>query len=373
MRAAILIAALLGCTDPEIDMQVVMSSQLQMKDASCVTAVEVHATGKDYPNDPMDFTSKCMHLAGATYGELQGQMHGAYTIKLPATGLGGVEVYGWASPIGAPDPCLPQPTQFTTPDLAFFSSAKYVGQSQIDLPIQPNLGCTATQLKVRMVDVFAASSGTSPSSASCAAAEIGDSMNAGVGIGSMVSKLAGVGTEFFGNLNGANLSGGLATFNGLTEVDSSGCLALSGSDDLGGSTSCVVGGTPVCAGPGETELGYVTDPINNSLFMTDQALVQQWHGMVIGAVWTSGATRTPIAGATITIDPMHGVVEYIDPPPMGSSSVAKRSDGKTGPSGLFVVYVDTVVQATVAGNGLSRNVLMASPDDYTAVELISLP
>ena len=61
----------------------------------------------------------------------------------------------------------------------------------------------------------------------------------------------------------------------------------------------------------------------------------------------------------------HGKVVYIDPPASAGDIVHVRSDqSATGPSGLFMLYTDTLASVKVSGGGKTRTVTLGTTDDY---------
>lgn len=61
--------------------------------------------------------------------------------------------------------------------------------------------------------------------------------------------------------------------------------------------------------------------------------------------------------------------------PTRVATIARRSrtDGKTGPSGLFMLYADTLVTAKVTANGSTRNVTLGATDQLVAGAMIVMP
>ena len=102
----------------------------------------------------------------------------------------------------------------------------------------------------------------------------------------------------------------------------------------------------------------------------DAQLMTKFPGVVFGSVWSNGATKTTLAGATVTIDQVHGKVLYIDPPNASGLLPVRADQSGTGPSGLFVLYTDTLINAKITAGGASRMVTLGSADETTAAAMI---
>lgn len=357
MRRAAVLALLAGCTDPVVDMQLVLPQNAESYDTSCITAVQVVTTGANILTDAEDWRSGCIELEGAaSYQAIRDAIRGRFEVAVPQSGLSGVEVYG----VSGPSAC-----DFGG-DLLFYGRGDYIGQDEIQIPLTHNLDCARNQLRVRMVDMFALASG-----ATC---EVAGTMhgNAEAGAGTIVPRLYGGGAAYFGGVSWAPATGNLVTFAAPTQTAAQSCLAIDGGDEQGGSTSCVVGGTGVCAAPGETELAYVPYAIAGNAANYDSTLLVKYPGMVYGSVWANGATKTPLAGAKVTVDPERGKVIYLDPPDAGGMLPVRADQSVTGPSGLFALYADSLVDVTVTGNGITRELTLGTADDYVAGALIVL-
>ena len=354
--AALLVVS--ACADPVVDMELVLPQQSM--NTSCVTAVEVHANGATYPQVKEDRVVSCIDIQpGATYAAVRDSIRGKFSLGVPDTGLASLEIYGWAGVAACKDDMDP----FVTPDLMFFGSAEYIGQDTIQLPITPNLDCTRSQVKVRLVDMFALIGG-----ATCTTASTFADGAAGAGLGTLVPKAYGKGVEMYGNIDGANTVANLVSFEGYTKTGTKSCLAIDGGSAMAGSTGCVVGGTPVCAGAGEIEHVVLGNAILANDANFDNSIAASFPGIVIGSVWNAG--KTPIAGATVEVPASHGKVVYVD---LNGSTLTPRSQPSTGPSGLFMLYADTLVTAKVTANGATRNVTLGATDELVAGAMIVMP
>lgn len=362
MRGLYAIACFAACADPVLDMQLVLPKNADTFDTTCITAVDVRVTGGNYLQDDKDFRRSCIEIpGGSSYSAIRNAIRGKFEVEIPDTGLTGVEIYGWSGTAA----CKYDDEPFFTPDLLFLGRGDYIGQERVDIPVVPNVSCAKNEVKARMVDMFALVAG-----ATC---QVAGTMNgaASIGVGTLAPRLYGKGTRFFGNAAGASAVGNLSTFIGPTVTGPRSCLALdSGDQNASASISCVIGGASVCAGPGELELATVPFAITAVAGNFDPALMVKFPGVVYGSVWINGATKSTLSGAKVTVDPAHGKVIYVDPPNAQGVLVPRADQSATGPSGLFVLYADTLVSVKVAGGGFTRNVTLGAMDESPAGAII---
>lgn len=363
MRGILALALLVGCADPVIGMEIVMPAE-QTFDTSCITAAEIRVTGTDFLADFDDHEDECIEIQGGTsYTAIRDAMRGKFDIDITDTGITGIEIFGWSGVTACQISLEHDP--FLSPDLLFYGHASYIGQDRIDVPIAPNLNCATTNVNVRMYDMFALVAG-----ATCQAANttVGDT---GVGVGTLLPREYGKGSVWFGNMNGGNTMNNMSSFSARTQTGSKSCLAFDGGGEMwGGSTGCFVGGTSVCAGPGEYEHPIVPNSILARAENFDVQLMTKFPGVVFGSVWSSGATKTPVAGATVSIDQAHGKVIYLDAPNASGVLAARADQSGTGPSGLFVLYTDTLINAKITAGALTRMVTLGSADTTSAAAMI---
>jgi hypothetical protein len=361
LAALLLVAA---CTDPVVDMQLVMPKNADSFDTSCITAVEVRVTGEHYLQDPTDVKRQCIEISGGTsYAAIRDAIRGKFELAIPDSGLAGVEIYGLSGPSACKEPA----SQFASPDLLFYGRGDYIGQDRLDIPLIPNLSCTRSTVNVRIVDMMALIGG-----ATCTtAANIGTTGWAS--IGTLAPRLWGKGSEFHGGLDWANANGNLATFQGASKTGTLSCPVIDGGSEAGGSTGCAVtGGASVCAAAGEIEHPLIPTAILANTANYDATLMTKFPGVVIGSVWANGTTKTPLAGAQVSLDAAHGKVIYLDPPNAAGAMTPRASQDATGPSGLFALYTDTVASVKVSANNLSRTVLLGAADETYAGAMIVL-
>jgi hypothetical protein len=360
---AIFLVISAACSDPAVELQIELPANASQWDTSCVTSIEVRAVGQHYPVDPTDFTSAVLQLPSAapTYADIHDMIRDKVVLDLPKTGLAGVSVTGWSAPANFQQPA---DSWYPTADLAFFAKEGYIGQDVIELPIVPNVSCAKTPVRVRIVDLFALVA--AGSSASCSSVTTLTDNASWSGAGTIVPRWFGSGLEFYGDQSSALAMANLVAFSAPTQVGPDSCFALTGSDDTGTSTGCIARGPSVCAGAGELEIAATN---YNAAGAADQTLRKTLPGIIFGSVWTDQATKTPIAGATVGVDPKHAKVFYIDPNASGQFTVRGDQSG-TGPSGMFVVYADAIVQATITGGGKTRTLALGATEHSTAGVLV---
>ncbi len=366
MRTILALALFVGCADPVVEMELLMPAQ-QSFDTSCITAVEIRVTGTDFLQDFDDHEDECIEIqGGSSYTAIRDAMRGKFDIDITDTGITGIEIFGWSGPTACQVSLEHDP--YLSPDLLFYGHGGYIGQDRVQVPIEPNLNCARTNVNVRMYDMFALVAG-----ATCQAANttVGD---AGIGAGTLRPREYGKGSVWFGNMNGGAAMNNLSSFSAPTQTGPKSCLGFDGgSETWGGSTGCFIGGTSVCAAPGEYEHPIIPSSILGRAENYDVQLMTKFPGVVFGSVWSSGATKTPVAGATVSVDQMHGKVIYLDAPNAMGVMAARADQSGTGPSGLFALYTDTLINAKITAGGQTRNVTLGSADTTTAAVMIVVP
>jgi hypothetical protein len=329
--------------------------------AQCITAVEVYANGATYPANQNDFVESCVEItAGSTYASVRDAIRGKFTLGMPDTGLGSLEIYGWNGPGGCNfDDNTP------SPNLLFFGKAEYIGQDKIQLPLVPNVDCATQQVKIRMVDMMALVNGGTCATATTVGTQPFAEM------GTLLPRNYGKGVDFYGGTDGANMQANLATFDAHTKIGVKTCIAVNGGSETGGSVGCNVGGGTVCAAAGETEHAYIPDDIYSAALTVDQAQLAKFPSAILGSVWSNA--KTAVSGATVEVDSAHAKVYYVDPPAAGTSQLRVRTDNATGPSGLFLVYTDTLVSATIKTAAGTRTVTLGAPTAEVSASMIVMP
>ncbi len=341
MRVALALGVLVGCADPAVTLNIQPPANQANFDTSCVTTFEMYADGANYPADTADFNSIELTLdqPAATYADLLAEVRGKFNIPIPATGLSGVEVYGWNGVSGFG-------TVTVNPELAFLAVQKYAGSEDFTVPLIPNMSCARNTVKVRPLDL-AAFLASAPRN--CAAGAVTDGS---LTLGTLTPALWKAGTYFWGGvISGTIGADGTSTMQGSSTIGPKSCIAGSGglADDT--STSCMTG-PGVCGKPGEFEL-----PIfNNTYYVNsvDKVIQSKFQSFVIGAVFDTN--RASIAGATVEIDPTKGQVVYADFDPIGQAFKAVPNATATTASGLYLIYTNELIDAKITSGTKSQTV-----------------
>jgi hypothetical protein len=366
MRSVAVLLVFAACADPVVEMQLVLPKNADNFDTSCINAVEVRVTGANFLNDPDDYERSCIPIEGGTsYAAIREAIRGKFEVLIPDSGISGIEIYGWSGPTACEIAAEDDP--FESPNLLFAGRGDYIGQDRVDIPVVPNLSCARSQLTVKQTDMFALIGGKT-----CAQAGAADVIGAsGIGIGTLMTRLYGKGARYYGNLDGGEVIGGAAvSFTGPTVTGPRACLAMDiGDFNLGGSTSCVVGGASVCAGPGEVEVASIPYALLGTDNL-DTSLMTKFPVHVLATVWSNATPRTLLSGATVQIDPNHAKVIYLDPPNTAGIMVARADQSSTGPSGLFALYADSVVAVKVTAGAATRTVTLGSPNEFSGAAMI---
>ncbi|MBA3540868.1 MAG: hypothetical protein H0T79_14745, partial [Deltaproteobacteria bacterium] len=347
-RAWILIAVA-ACADPVVELQLQLPSDPMLDDTSCITNIELYADGNNYPADSTDYTNITLPIttSPANYAAVQAAIRGKFEVPVPASGLKNVEMYGWSGEPGWTTTAVP-------PELVFFARGDYTGDETIVVPIVPNIGCTRKPVTVRALDLVKLIS--TPPPYTCANGAVPDAA-AGISLGTLTPSLYNErALVFWGGFSGANLTDGIAQFEGATTVGDTSCLAFSGGNATAGSISCAYG-KGACGGSGEFENVFVDGAIAfNSL---DQSLINLYKTVVIGLI--VDGTRQPIAGATVAVDDALGKVVYVDFD-LATQKFTPVTGTATSASGLFMLYAKTLVAATVSADGKAPKVYRLGAD-----------
>lgn len=358
---ALLLLATAACADPVVEMEIVLPKASDAMGVQCINAVEVYANGATYPSNQNDFVESCVEItASSTYASVRDAIRGKFTLGMPDTGLGSIEIYGWNGPGGCNfDDNTP------SPNLLFIGKAEYIGQDTVELPLIPTVDCTTQQVKIHMVDMMALVTGGTCATATTVGTQSFAEM------GTLYPRNYGKGVDFYGGTDGANMLNNVAAFDAHTKVGGKSCLAVNGGSETGGSVGCNVGGATVCAAAGEMEHAYIGDAIYSAALTVDQAQLAKFPSAILGSVFSAG--KTPVAGATVEVDAAHAKVYYVDPPAAGTTSLRVRTDNATGPSGLFLVYADNLVSATIKAGAGTRTVTLGAPTAEVSASMIVMP
>jgi hypothetical protein len=345
---------LCACAEPAVEMRLVLPANGDVFDTSCLTSIEVYVNGRNYLEDDDDDRSSCRDLDGdvSSYQAIVETIRGKFEVPIPDSGLLGIEVYGYSTGCNVDGG-----------DVLFVGRGDYNGHDRIDIPLMPNVSCARNEVKIRSFDMFALIGG-----ATCdAAGTYQDGVSASVG--TIFPWPYERGTTFASTVLRAPATGNLATLTGMTKTGPVSCLAIDAGTEDDHSTSCAVGGAAVCAAAGEIEHATLPSLVVDNLQNYDAMIMAQFPNIILGSVWSSGATKAPIAGATIDVDPEHGKVVYVDVP-TANGLLPVRTARSTGASGLFTIYADAVLNAKVTANGQTRTVRIAGSDEGLAAAMI---
>ena len=126
----------------------------------------------------------------------------------------------------------------------------------------------------------------------------------------------------------------------------------------------------MCAATGEYEQPFIPGPILNATLAMDATLNAKYPAMYLISVWNNNATRSTITGATVDVDPNHAKVVYVDPPAAGTNVLKVRSGTGTGPSGLALVYLDSLVSAKITAGTLTTTITIGAPDATVGAAMV---
>ena len=363
MRRAYLLTLLLAaCGDKAVDVSLRMPSAATqaMYDTSCVTAVEIYVNGGNYPDDDGDYLRDCIDVTtpAMTFSELRERIRGKFDMKIPASGLSGIELYAYNGSCTAANP--------RDYDLVAYGSAPYLGEDSIAVPVTPNLSCKQGDYQLRTVDILKyAKTGM------CAQSVWTQGK---IGLSTM-SPLPFTETAYWwGGQSSGMATTGVASVRGLAlGIGANSCLAASLYTTQYDEVTCMAPADQrVCATGGELEAPMID--VNVGYSSADATKINRWGAVVYGVVVGPAA----IANATVTIDEADkdkGEVVYLDMPPgveNGTGTLASRPGTSTGPSGLFAVYTQSLVHITISGNGKTVTRTVGTEEDYISAVLVKL-
>ncbi len=368
LRLAPITLAAAACTDPVVNMELHMPPNAATFDTSCVSAVSVVVAGANYSQDASDFILSCQEItAHDRLAGVHDAIRGKFELKIPDSGMSGIELFGLAGP----QPCAPP--ELVTPDVIFHSAAPYIGQDKLDLAITTTMDCAKQQVKVRPLELFALVGGATPSATNCTAAAVPDADQGYATLGQIMARPFSPGVDFWGGFRGADVTGGIAAFSAATTGLDKSCLAYDTASANGFGTGCTMTGAHVCAGADELDAPFIDRAIANEALVFDELLLAKWDSMVFVSVWDNGNPKRPIAGAKIELAATDGQVIYIDPPAVGATRLGKRGDTATGTSGLALVYTNKLANVKINANGATREVTIGAPDWSPGAALVVMP
>jgi hypothetical protein len=368
VKRLVLVAGLAACSDPVVEMHLVVPPDIASIDTSCMQGIVFYVDGGRYPADLNDYQGSCVNVtAPPTMADLPTALRGKVDMQIPPDGLHAVEIYGLNVACGASG-------SPSSADLIFQGAEPYTGDSELTITAVPNAACTSHSISVKPVDMLKLIA--SPTH-DCAAATLPDGPSTTVYFGTYFPYLTTPSAAFYGDVEGASQQNGVVTATGLDSIGPDACLAFDGYDgsDLS-STSCALDTPPVCAAAGQHELAVVSYTVINSSI--DQSLVNKYGGYVVGSVWAkSGATKAPVANATVTIDgATQGEIHYMTPMGDLSSTTGRLVEGgsATGTSGLFVLYTGDITALTISANDQQQHVrVMGSKSLSYGAAMIMMP
>jgi len=348
-----------GCGDKviELNFQAPAASVATQYNVSCVRAVRVDLDGANYPENGGDYEQDCIDIepGSATFSQILDRLRGEIDVALPASGLSGVEVYGHA---GACDSARPQDF-----DLVFYSSAAYVGQDTLVLPMTPNVSCEPVDTVVRPIDILKL-----VATKQCAMAAWTEGKLALTTV--MTTPFTGD-AYWWGGQYSAPIVNGVAAIRGNTKVSQRACLAIGlYTTDWYGVTCVGPNDQRVCATGSEIEAPMIDLDVHTA--SQDLAKITEWGSLLVGVVYGT----QPIAGATVTLDdPQSGEVVYFDLPPgveMGTGALTVHAGQSTSASGLFGIYTDALTNITVTANGKTVKRTVVGNDDTASTVIVKM-
>jgi hypothetical protein len=360
------LVAAAACGEPTVDI-ILSGTNPTGLDTSCVTAVDMWVYGNSYKDDG-EHKYGCHEIdAGSmTAADVKRAITGQFNVLIPPTGLLGVEVEAHTGPCQTADSDTP-----TASNLIFNAAAMRGDSDALVLPISPIASCERAQIRVRPVEVMALLR-----TKDCNMAAF---PNGSMQLGTLAPSLLDGPFYWSGENFGTVAAAGTTTLTGLPNTAAVACLAAVGVDGTGfvGSTSCLHRATAaepgVCALANEVELAIMDTALALGKLSVEK--IQSRASAVFGAVWSgTGAARTPVNGATVQLTSEFadaGEVFYVS---VDADQKLVETPGatSTGPSGMFVVLLDTVVDITVTGPTGTRTVKIAGQGDFVSVQLIQL-
>lgn len=359
MKRALLLLAASACTDPAVEMHLVLPQQEPQMDLSCISAVKLDAFGNDQGDASTgalpEIKSDCVDLAHAptSFADLASMMHGRFVAPLPSSGLLGVEVHAFAGHC----------SDTGDPYEAMIYGGAPGASKDIAVPLVGNISCTATSnYTVHPLDLTNAGA--------CGAQTTGYVYAADVRPSLMGGEFPRMYVDY--GISAANLAtDGTAQVASYNAIMGAGCIAA-GYDDMGnaryGLTCVDVTKPTLCGGaPGTVEVGVVSD-LYYGYF--DHDLAAQYGAPTFGAAFDI-ASKQAIAGATVTIDQGgEGQVVYVEP---GAGTLTTHA-APTGASGMFLVYAKGAVAITVAAPGqVTEHYIVAGTPQEPATLIAALP
>jgi hypothetical protein len=352
VRVAAAALVLSGCADPVVQLSLRISPDAQGFDISCATTVEVYVDGSNYPNDDTDYKGNAVHLDAAptSWDDLHTKLRTAFTLPMPSDGLKAVELWGWAGDSGFSMPTVP-------PDMLFNGSTNYIGQDTMEIVVVPNVSCARAQIAVRPIDIMKLTQSAQATTAGkCTEAAIADTAeNAGASFGTLSNRPVADAIDYWGGVDGAVLTAGVAVSSVRGMVGSSSCFAINGGMATNYSINCSTGAKGVCGATGEIEVAT----IDQAVLMASLAspYKEQYGSAVVVGVWQSNAgVAAPASGAKVALSNGNaGIVFYVEPDLNGLLAPIPNGTA-TGPHGLALVYTSQLQDLTITSGNLTKGI-----------------
>ncbi len=360
MRSIGLVLALGACGDKAVQLSILPPAGAAATDfdPSCVRSVQVYLNGGTYPDDDKDWALDCIELTTpqTTFTGIRDALEGQIDVSFPATGLSGVELWGFTGPCTAEEE-----RDF---DLIFYASAAHIGGDELSMTMVPNLSCAPTDVRLKPIDILKLSKG------GCAMA----SWTVGkLGLATLSPLPFTDFTTWWGG-SAAPIVGGVASVRGNVKAGARSCLAagLYNVDAWTHVTCLPPADQRACATGADLEVPL----IDFAVWKASQNQVQfaEYSGLVIGAVYGTA----PVMGATVILDDADkelGEVVYFDMPPgveNGTGALTVRPGTSTGPSGLFGIYTHAAIRISVTANGRTVQRSISGNDEGAVSVVIKL-
>ena len=354
------ITSALGCAERAVELRLVMpSGDNAAFDVSCVTTVHVvvHDGSADFSQVPHE----CIEVSSPTsLADLQAQIRGKLTMALPDEIIA-VEVRGLTN---------------TTPGACgsgmnvFYAGEEYLGQEAIALRVDGAMDCAAMQAsgehRIRPIDFLALASTPVDTAPVCTTLALPDLDLGAIRPTNIFVPEFPTSLMEFGAFAQIDTATGLATLPAWGGSLPTSCLASSSFDMF--SASCIYpNNKTVCASAGEIEVPLLPDTV---IFETiDREIFDEFPVLVMGVVYDT-ATKRPVEGATVTIDPERGRVVYAS---RGSSNRLDALDSAaTTKAGLFLAYMREPSVATVTQGASTKAMRLGGVTGWGSAVIVPL-
>jgi len=344
-----------ACNDGAINLKLLLPEESAMFDMSCVKAVDVLTLG---PNDTMSLdigqrTSKasiaCVDLdrTVTTFAQLQAALSNKLDAPIPAGGLAAVEIRGRAGT------CAENPASY---EAIFYGGAVDTGNADLTIPLVRSISCNAgaqfTVKPVNMYDLFNTKTCTDY-------VDAGSQAFSGDFRPTMISRQPVIFETGQSSQPMSTATAQLSSFSGSLNKTCA-ALALQNAAGTISGQACInnAGGATACAGA-NVELAVLPTAYAQ---MSRDATITKYAGWAFIGVWTTtGGTPGPVSGATLSLGSGDDAkVVYGD---LGTTAFVPNAGATaTTASGMIMVYVNTLVTATVTAPGKSTTKIYIDAD-----------